>query len=254
MFTTIKNNTNLTTNHHPDNIISNVIISYQAKEKLEVNKINKEDSVITELYQPIEKLQQNCVIPFTWIENYYDEYQAYLESISDYLLDKNYWWQETDIGVMYLDVENELGGELRQSCINLHHVRSSTLKKEVASTSECWLKCINKKDVIPAKMIEVHDGADEKNTINLSNLIYYKQLQIRNNDERLFENRSEPPSEIISDNQELTSIEINQSLPSAENTFDIFPTWSDEYQHPNFTNVTPYSSEVEQLTKTNFVP
>ena len=108
--------------------------------------------------------------------------------------------------------------------------------------------------MIPAKMIEVHDGADEKNTINLSNLIYYKQLQIRNNDERLFENRSEPPSEIISDNQELTSIEINQSLPSAENTFDIFPTWSDEYQHPNFTNVTPHSSEVEQLTKTNFVP
>ena len=47
MFTTIKNNTNLTSNHHPDNIISNVIIRYQAKKKLEVNKINKEDSVIT---------------------------------------------------------------------------------------------------------------------------------------------------------------------------------------------------------------
>ena len=59
MFTTIKNNTNLTSNHHPDNIISNVIIRYQAKEKLEVNKINKEVSVITELYQPIKKLQNN---------------------------------------------------------------------------------------------------------------------------------------------------------------------------------------------------
>ena len=60
MFTTIKNNTNLTSNHHPYNIISNVIIRYQAKEKLEVNKINKEVSVITELHQPIKKLQKNC--------------------------------------------------------------------------------------------------------------------------------------------------------------------------------------------------
>ena len=255
MFTTIKNNTNLTSNHHPDNIISNVIIRYQAKEKLEVNKINKEVSVLTELYQPIKKLQKNSVIPFTWIENYYNEYQAHLESISDYLLDKKPWWQETDIGVMYFDVENELGGEMRQSCINLHHFRSSTLKKEVANTNECWLKCINKKEVIPAKMIKVCYSTDEKVIINLSNLIYYKHPQICNNDERLFENPSEPPSsEIMLDNQELISIEINQSLTSAENISGIFPTPSDKYQNPNFTNITSHSSEFEQLNKTNIVP
>ena len=68
-FTTIKNNSSLSSSHHPDNIISNVIIRYQAKEKLEVKKINKEDSVITELYQSIKRLQKNCIIPFTWIEN-----------------------------------------------------------------------------------------------------------------------------------------------------------------------------------------
>ena len=63
MFTTIKNNTNLSSTHHPDNIISNVIIRYQAKEKLEVKKINKEDSAITELYQPIKKLQKKLYYP-----------------------------------------------------------------------------------------------------------------------------------------------------------------------------------------------
>ena len=62
-----------------------------------------------------------------------------------------------------------------------------------------------------------------------NNLIYYKQPQISNNEERLFENPNEPPSsEIILDNQELTSTEINQSLPSAENISDIFPALSDE--------------------------
>ena len=59
-------------------------------------------------------------------------------------------------------------------------------------------------------MIKVYYSTHEKVIINL---IYYKQPQIRNNDERLFQNPSEPPSsEIILDNPEFTSIEINQSF------------------------------------------
>ena len=65
-------------------------------------------------------------------------------------------------------------------------------------------------------MIKVYDGTDE-NVINLGKLIYYKQPQICNNDERLFENPSEPScSKIILDNEEIDSIEINQSLPSTK--------------------------------------
>ena len=65
-------------------------------------------------------------------------------------------------------------------------------------------------------MIKVDDGTDE-NVMNLSKLIYYKQPKICNNDERPFENPSEPSSsKIILDNEEIDSIEINQSLPSTE--------------------------------------
>ena len=66
----------------------------------------------------------------------HNEYQAHLESISYYLLEEKSWWQETDIGVMYFDVQNELGDELRKSSINLHHFRLSTLKKEVLDKKE----------------------------------------------------------------------------------------------------------------------
>ena len=38
-----------------------------------------------------------------------------------------------------------------------------------------------------------------------------------------------------------------------ENISDIFPTSSDEYQLPNFTNITSHSSKLEQLTKINIV-
>ena len=66
-------------------------------------------------------------------------------------------------------------------------------------------------------MVKVYDGTDEKVIINLSKLIHYKQPQICNIIERLFENPSEPSSsKIILDNEELNSIEINQSLPSTE--------------------------------------
>ena len=103
-------------------------------------------------------------------------------------------------------------------------------------------------------MITVYDGTDEKVIVNLNNLIHYKQPQICINDKKLFENPSEPSiSETILDNQELTSIEINESLTSVENISDIIPTSSDEYQLPNFTNITTHSSELEQLTKTNIV-
>ena len=75
--------------------------------------------------------------------------------------------------MMYFDVENELGGELRQSFENLHYFRLHILKKEVTNTNECRLKCINVKKVIPAKMFKVYDSTDEKVNISLNN--YYKQ-------------------------------------------------------------------------------
>ena len=63
--------------------------------------------------------------------------------------------------------------------------------------------------MIPAKMIKVCDGTDEKVIVNLNNLIYYKQSQICINDKKLFGNPSEPSSsETIFHNQELTSVEI----------------------------------------------
>lgn len=129
--------------------------------------------------------------------------------------------------------------------------RSSTLKNQEVKTNKCWLRRINKKELIPAKMITVYDGIDEKVIVNLKNLIHYKQPQIFNNDEKLFENPSKPPSWETISHYQLTSIEINQSLPSVENTSDIFPTLPDEYQHPNFTDIMPHSSTLEQLTKTN---
>ena len=63
MFTTIKNNTNLTSNRHPEKIISNVIIRHQANENLEVKKRNKEVSVITKLHQPIKNYKKALLSP-----------------------------------------------------------------------------------------------------------------------------------------------------------------------------------------------
>ena len=72
------------------------------------------------------------------------------------------------------------------------------------------------------------------------------------NNKKLFENLSEPSfSGTILDHQEPTSIQINQSLTSVKNIYDIFPTFSDEYLHPNFTNIMSHSFELEQLTETN---
>ena len=95
MFTNIKTFANETSNHQPENIISNAVIRYQAKRKLEgVASITSTASYVNRLYEPISKAHKNVTIHFAWITQYSSEYQTHLACISDCLLDKVSWWEE----------------------------------------------------------------------------------------------------------------------------------------------------------------
>ena len=248
MFTSIKNNTNLTSNHHPENIISNAIIRYQAKKKLDLNKTNEKDTTISNLYKPLKMLQSNSVIPFTWIEKYPYEYQAHLESISDYLIDKVNWWQETYSGVMFRDAENMPGSD--QSNMNLHHFRSPTLKEEVIYTNECWLECIKQKELIPARKIKIYDASDMKVNTNLNNLAYFKSLPGQIDDKITSNNQTESNFSENTLHQEIPFFEMIKSLTSLENISDICSKTSDNLQYPQFTTNTSKSNKVQMQTKT----
>ena len=145
----MKNNTNQTSNHHPNNIL----IRHQAKNKIDnFTSVERKTSYIHDIYDGIKKTQKNSLIPFKLIEDYPYEYQSHLEGISDYLLDQIKWWEETDRGVMFYDTENNQTNEVNK--LKMHHFRSYSLKEEWERARKLWEKCISRKDLIPPKKMK----------------------------------------------------------------------------------------------------
>ena len=85
------------------------------------------------------------------IEDYSYEHQSHLEGISDYLLDLIKWWEETDHGAMFYDIENNQTNEASHLLID--HFRSYSIKEEWERPRKLWERCISSKDLIPAKRL-----------------------------------------------------------------------------------------------------
>ena len=162
-FNTLKTLAKLTSNHHDDNIILNSLIRLQAKDKLASSheKSGKSQSSFTDLYFPLKALQQNTVIPFTYIKKYHQDYQVLLENISDYLIEGcGSWWSETETGVEFYDKSNN---NVKKK---LHHFRSSNLRAEERAIQKCWEECLeNKNKLIPAFKIKVNGAEEILNTL-----------------------------------------------------------------------------------------
>ena len=167
MFRDINKFANETSNHQPENIISNAVIRYRAKTKLE----GVASKSVHRLYEPISKVHKNTTILFAWITQFSSEYQTHLDCISDYLLDKVSWWEEAKTGVMFCDVDNCRN---EKSTLQLHHFRSSTLKNEMEMLRQCWDKCTTiYRSSIPAKSIKHFDENGTKLNTRLTTLKYF---------------------------------------------------------------------------------
>ena len=72
----LKRITNNTSNYHPENVITNAIIRYQAREVLNEGALltTKKESKLTNSYNLIRSKLQNTMISFDWIKNYSFEY------------------------------------------------------------------------------------------------------------------------------------------------------------------------------------
>ena len=169
----MKNNTNQASNHHPNNIISNILICHQAKNKTDnFTSVDRKTSYIHDIYDSIKNTQKNSLIPFKLIEDYTYEYQSHLEGISDYFLDQIKWWEETDDGVMFCDIENNK--KIEGSTLKMHHFRSYSIKEEWERTNKLWEKCISSKDLIPAKEVKYFDENGTTVIVKLSTLNHFQ--------------------------------------------------------------------------------
>ena len=171
VFNTLKKFTNLTSNHHPDNMIYNALVRIQAHQILTANEEDKErnDETFAKLYQPIKQNLSNTIISFEWIEKHYSCYQALLEQIAEYLICDTKCWKETAMGILFLD--NEANKNLN---IKIHNFRSSTIEDVNNYLRRCWNKCLeNPNTLIPAFKIKMLNGEKWK-TERLAALEYFR--------------------------------------------------------------------------------
>ena len=156
VFNTLKKFTNLTSNHHPDNVIYNALVSIQAHQILTANEKDEErnDETFAKLYQPIKQNLSNTIISFEWMEKHFSCYQALLEQIADYLICDTKWWKETATDILFLDHETN-----KNLNIKIHNFNSSTIEVVNNYLRRCLNKCLENPNIlIPAFKTKMLNG------------------------------------------------------------------------------------------------
>ena len=172
-FNFIKTVSKGTSNHHPDNIISNAFIRSQVRKEMEdSNTIMVTESLISSSYNNIRLNLENSVISFDIIEKYPWEYQALLEKIADFLQYEGLFWHEVENGVRFSDI----------TCVNskkqVHHFRTYDISEELKFVEDCWKNsCLKYPNVlIPAFKIKIEDDEGIPSIIFLKTLNKYNTI------------------------------------------------------------------------------
>jgi len=161
-FNTLQGVTKLT-NRRPGDVITPSLVRLQAEQQMaetrQGNAVKAQESQISKYHKALP------VFPNTIVHRYIvknpKEYQAHLQSISDFLVrGEGVWWQHIASGVEFLDGPDE--PNLRPQGPPLHHFRLSDLKLEEQYLKQCWEMCLDDETItIPHRVIRLYgDNGD----------------------------------------------------------------------------------------------
>lgn len=162
-FNTLQGITRLT-NRRPGDIITPSLIRLQAEQHMaktrQASAVKAQESQISKYYKALPPFP-NTIIPHRYIVKNPKEYQAHLQSISDFLVcGEGVWWQHVVSGVEFLDGPDQ--PSFRPQGPSLHHFRSSDLKLEEQYLTQCWDMCLADEAIkIPHRVIRLYgDNGD----------------------------------------------------------------------------------------------
>ena len=174
----LKTFTNLASDHHPQNIIFNLLVRLQAKEILAAGKheYDRNKETFSTLYQQIKISFSNTLIPFNWIKTCCSFYKVMWEQLADFLIADNKCLEETQNRVLFFDFD------IKDTGVKLHHVRSSSIVGVSEYLKDCWNKCVlNLNSLIPAHSIKIYYESTEKyETKSLQTLTFFKSASTEN--------------------------------------------------------------------------
>lgn len=220
LFQKLKKFATATSNHHPDNVISNSIVRLQAREIIQKNenKAKKTDSFVHKLYQPLKTSLANTVIPFSWIENHPNDHQVLLKRQADFLSEGTLWWNEIEnVGIEFLDVTG-----CKNTKLTKHHFRSWNITEEITYLKNAWEICLaNMDELIPAYKLKIFDL-----TTKATKIIYLKTIRHfdrkRANDDEIPVEVIDPISTSVTDLNKINN--VTPIIDFTTDTIDLTPT------------------------------
>ena len=168
-FKSVKMFTNLSSNHHSKNVLINAQIRLECRESLHNTQL-KQESRLTNLYSQMKNCSKKTLFSFQWMEKYKRQYEFFLKSIADYLVDEGTWRRENTEGVEFCDI----GEDPENTSMIVSHFHSTTIKQQVTHVSNCWAHAMMEKNTkIPAQSIE---NTNTKNRELLTTLKYFSDI------------------------------------------------------------------------------
>ena len=154
MFKFLKSASTWTSNHHPDNVLSNAFVRLQVRDEYDDQKDickrrKKNSSMISKTGKKLPT-KIDTFVSFKTIMRSPAAWQAHLERIADFLQVKGIWREEKH-GIRFND--------LKKLDLPLSHFRSSSIKIEHEKVKEIWIKTLEEiPELIPAHRIIGNDG------------------------------------------------------------------------------------------------
>ena len=144
LFSQIKHISLKATNRQPDNVLTTVLLSMQAKEMTNTNNSHQSDeSMVSKLAKKVPTYK-GTVISKSFIQCRLQSWQAHLERISPYLeFGEGVWWKAEGDGYIFFDSDKGLDYDVHGP--KLMHFRNATSNKCIIRARQSGHKLQNKK-------------------------------------------------------------------------------------------------------------
>ena len=149
-----------TSNRKPENIVPNILLRLQAKQKRKdmytslhtaYSKISKEAKGIRQL------ISKNTSIKHDFIKSRISSWQGHLQRISTYLEHGETWWKKTETAFEFFDGEETGVGDISTPHISEHHFRNNSLQNVQQKNDELWQNMMRTHVPLPTPHLRLYN-------------------------------------------------------------------------------------------------
>ena len=146
------------TNHHPENVIPQIILRLQAKQEQAalLPSIEKADTQVSTIAQHLPPLS-GTRLKKPFIEKRTDSWQLHLQRICPFLLaGPGVWWEPTEDGFHFFDGDEDAPSQPCQPY--LFHFRHHSIKDVEERQESSWKQVVDDRIIILAHSIKIYNS------------------------------------------------------------------------------------------------